>query len=340
MMWALKFRSQSDPSVRAADFLHLQWTTIEQTLAKAHGHRLCILDCCYSGNIARSVIAASQDHRNFEILSASSYGGTTRGPGKHSFTSALMWALENLLEEFGDRGFTTTHLRLRVREAPDFPKTQHPAPIKEINTHARSRIVLHPLNSRELTTAAYSPTQTLDCSIGLYAVNLRFFFENEPDKAKIDELASSVKRCREEVMGLRGVGWEGLERVGSAQRAILEHFNEVQRRDFFRRKYSKPFLALLKSRNLSSTEEVAGELCTPAGEGSIENPNGGQATTTGSVNGATREDGIQVLVKLSKDSVTHLSSLGFNLIIILCLPLFIAFLMRDSKPNKTGLFNW
>ncbi|RPA77094.1 hypothetical protein BJ508DRAFT_175063 [Ascobolus immersus RN42] len=252
------FVPRSDPTVRAADFDHLPWSTIEQTLGKAHGHRLCILDCCYSGNVSRSVFAPSQDLHNFEILSASSYGGTTPGPGPNSFTKALMWALKSLLREFGDRGFTTTHLRLRIREAPEFPKTQHPAPVKEINHHARSRIVLHPLKGEHSATDVNHPESSpvlspqSTCSIGRYVVGLSFFFEDMPDKAKIDELSVCIKKCREEVDGLCSIGWDGLARVGIAQRAIVQHFNVTQqrqqRREYLCRKYSKPFLALVRDR--------------------------------------------------------------------------------------------
>lgn len=250
--------------MRLADTLHLQWATIEQTLARAHGHRLCILDCCYSGNIARSVITTAQDHHNFEILSASSYGGTTPGPGDHSFTSALIWALKSLHDEFMEKGFTTTHLRIKIRQAPDFPRDQRPAPVKEINTHARSRIVLHPLtrhhsrtNSQQSANGLLLPlsTPTTDFSIGRYVVNLRFILQEKPTREKIDELATSMKRCREEVNGLCGVGWDGLEKIGSAQKAVVEMFKEkASRRDALKRDYAKPFLALLKSRKPNSEE--------------------------------------------------------------------------------------
>ncbi|KAF7505934.1 hypothetical protein GJ744_012376 [Endocarpon pusillum] len=82
--------------------------------------------------------------RAFEYLAATSSGETTRKPGKHSFTTALIWALRTLCEERGQ--FITTDLLNTIKKrAPDFPKDQSPVLSDRNRGSPRERIFLQPL---------------------------------------------------------------------------------------------------------------------------------------------------------------------------------------------------
>ena len=86
--------------------------------------------------------------RSFEFLAATGEGtsSTTKVPGKDSFTRALIYALEALVDERTDGRFTTVELLNKIKtDAPDFPKDQNPMLIKREKKHAAGRIMLHPI---------------------------------------------------------------------------------------------------------------------------------------------------------------------------------------------------
>lgn len=95
------------------------WDSAERILEHADGDILGIFDCCNAGHL-------SQFRRSpvrFEYLGACGSDQTTQGPGLDSFTSALIWALEELSS---DGPFSTSALQRKIMHAPHFPKKQVP----------------------------------------------------------------------------------------------------------------------------------------------------------------------------------------------------------------------
>ena len=88
----------------------------------------------------------SEYFRSFEYIAATEHDERTAVPGKDSFTSALIWALERLREEKSEGRFTTDQLLAKIKnEAPDFPKQQHPMLVRREHKSRPGRIMLHPL---------------------------------------------------------------------------------------------------------------------------------------------------------------------------------------------------
>lgn len=74
-------------------------------------------DCCYAGDLG---IVRASDRRLFEYLGATSAGSTTRGLGKHPFTSGLLWTLEQLAENH-ERFMTPIHIPHYTQRDENWP---------------------------------------------------------------------------------------------------------------------------------------------------------------------------------------------------------------------------
>lgn len=96
------------------------WEASETILLHVKGDVLVIFDCCDAGSLAKLRSAG----RVFEYLGACEAGKSTHRPGKHSFTSALTWALEEMKSE---PPFTTDVLVSKIKEYKWLPKGQSPA---------------------------------------------------------------------------------------------------------------------------------------------------------------------------------------------------------------------
>ncbi len=84
--------------------------------------------------------------RSFEYLAATEEIGFTMVPGEDSFTRALIYALETLVEERTDGRFTTAELLNKIKtDAPHFPKDQNPMLMNREGSHSAGRIMLQPL---------------------------------------------------------------------------------------------------------------------------------------------------------------------------------------------------
>ena len=101
--------------------------------------------------------------RAFEYIAATQHNKRTAVPGNESFTSALTWALENLLVEKPQGRFTTAELLSKIKNgANDFPRDQEPILFSREDTSACGRIMLHPLddgNKRPLSPEPNSPLE-------------------------------------------------------------------------------------------------------------------------------------------------------------------------------------
>lgn len=196
---------------------------------------LVIFDCCHAGELERNVRSAFT-RRAFEFLAATSAKSTTRKPGPHSFTSALIWSLSHLVEKEKE-GFSTQELLRTIQhEAPDFPEHQSPR-LSERRPASLRKILLAPL-TRESVKKAMENSEIEDDEDHGDEVRqdllLRFVFSNEITDHTVEEVARHLGRLiREGEIKAKAVLWEGINLPGSfqfknsmvAQGAILKFLN-------------------------------------------------------------------------------------------------------------------
>jgi len=141
-------------------------------------HSICISDIAYL-----------YDNRSFEYLGATSSSSTTPSPGESSFTSALIWALQKFAEEEVPKKFTMTELANKIRTAPNFPPAQVPTLIAR-DPQSAQRIVLSALPSEGEQDLRIEETKAVvpEC------LELRFYFDREPEDHELKELALALTR--------------------------------------------------------------------------------------------------------------------------------------------------
>ena len=144
--------------------------------------------------------------RSFEFLGACSSGNTTLSPGKGSFTTALIWALEALVEE--QSKFLISELSCKIRDAPNFPKDQVPVQLDR-GPHAIQRIMLAPLPETSDRVDSTSRDSNIIGPQGL--LNLNFIFDQLPTKDMIKQFGDALNRFMWQTgMPVNRIIWGGL----------------------------------------------------------------------------------------------------------------------------------
>lgn len=100
-------------------------------------------------------------YRKFESVAATKAMESTPAPGKTSFTSALIWALEVLVES-GEAFTTEELLKAITNEAPHLPKNQTPVLFDRFYYSPACRIMLSPLSARRRIQEQYTVTLHFD----------------------------------------------------------------------------------------------------------------------------------------------------------------------------------
>ncbi|KAL8920451.1 MAG: hypothetical protein Q9172_004498 [Xanthocarpia lactea] len=192
------------------------WNFAEAALQQTQGDIFEIFDCCYAGDLGRGSGGRGFGTRCFEFLGATSSGATTKSPGRHSFTSGLIWALGVLAKE-SDR-FTTSTLAKKIREAPDFPRTQMPILYERNDLASLQRIVIAPLlNADEALTANPAGKKDTIPPPPWGFLELRISLEKCPTKTEISKFAKDVNMMIQTIeLKVRHVKWGGLYRSLSA----------------------------------------------------------------------------------------------------------------------------
>jgi hypothetical protein len=147
--------------------------------------------------------------RCFEFLGATGPDSKTPQPGKSSFTSALVWALEKLADEPGE--FSTFELKTKITEAPDFPKDQFPV-LNERHEPSWKKIVIAPLLAAGKEQLPI-PTDTSDSppDVVVAYLDLRLLLKEQPTEQHILTMATALKysiKCSQ--LPAEGVAWGGL----------------------------------------------------------------------------------------------------------------------------------
>ena len=97
----------------------IEWHEVERTLVSINSDVLVIFDCCQAGLLCSSAREGSvTDGRIFQYLGACESQQQTRSAGEHSFTSAVTWALKELI---GETSFPVTKLVKKIESHAGFP---------------------------------------------------------------------------------------------------------------------------------------------------------------------------------------------------------------------------
>ena len=167
-----------------------------------------------------------------EYLAATGPMGVTPAPGETSFTSALIYAMEALLEEKSQGRFTTVELLKKILDdAPTFPKTTQTPQLSSRNADDTStgRIMLHPLQKDG--SEADTPTKDTARSdpAKRWTLTLHFDFNERPSKENIKRLGLELNIINETyALGINRVPWGGMQ--SKAKRAWSDLMESVGRK--------------------------------------------------------------------------------------------------------------
>ena len=91
------------------------WNLATHVLDDAEADTLVILDCCYAGNIMKTV---TQQTRVYEVMTATGKDRPTESPGKASYTAALIETLKELRKQ--GQPFTTWQIHQLIHKRRDW----------------------------------------------------------------------------------------------------------------------------------------------------------------------------------------------------------------------------
>lgn len=208
-------------------FNKVVWDNTERNLHYLIADVLQIFDCCFAG--ATSAQECSEEDQTIEFLAACLDDETTPRPGKTSFTSALIWALEGFAKK-GSR-FGVNNLLREIKQAPDFRRNrQHPTLTRRARKPRQQRIILHALEPEGArAAAAKKEKQRARSEVGTkqYALDLKFVFDEWPSDDHIralgEDLNTSV-RARE--LPMCYIQWRGLAPREAHARQFIELLQE------------------------------------------------------------------------------------------------------------------
>lgn len=167
----------------------IEWLRAEPAIRYTKADVLLIFDCCDAGRLARPYVRG-EPKSYFQFLGACSQDETTRGPGEQSFTSALVWALEQLAEKAAP--FSTAELRAKIMNYEPFPKDQMPVlsgrrePLENITISVKGS----KQEGMELApTTSEREAQMERCE----HIDLRFHFNDKVHNHHIEHTAEGLK---------------------------------------------------------------------------------------------------------------------------------------------------
>ncbi|KAK8061065.1 hypothetical protein PG997_015286 [Apiospora hydei] len=211
--------SLSLPGKRSTTESHeVVWNSADHIIRKTQADVLVIFDCCNAGQLERI-----RGHRAFEYLAATSANSTTKAPGDASFTNALIWSLDHLLEK--QTCFSTRDLVKTINfDAPHFPEDQSPRLSDGKNPSTR-KIMIAPLTNdskrRAEEATRVQPTDNLieERSRDLL---LRFIFDCDITNSTVEETASRIRDLIQQgYIEAKAVAWEGIHSTSCRQNQYI-----------------------------------------------------------------------------------------------------------------------
>lgn len=104
--------------------MSIEWTEVEHTLGKAKSDVLIIFDCCHAGLLCSPMYRGPR--RSFYYVAACKWNQVAHSSGEKSFTTAMIWALKELVDS---PGFTVTRLVSTLMKHGPFPRDQQEATV-------------------------------------------------------------------------------------------------------------------------------------------------------------------------------------------------------------------
>lgn len=208
---------------------------------------------------------------------------TTPAPGKDSFTEALIWALERLVQE-KDR-FTTVELLNKIKlKAPNFPKNQVPVLSDRKDDVQAGRIMLHPLRKpqKDGSQAGLSSEAHTDLDpFKRQTVTLHFDFADQPSQGDIEMLGRQLNGVFERyTLGVNRVRWGGMEKSLAAR--AIGSFQAAGRKRNRRASMNQQQVALDDGGSESQLVEDSLAFLAPS-PSNRESPRSMEITVTGSI---------------------------------------------------------
>lgn len=155
------------------------------------------MDCYFAGKLLNMRQKSFSD-RIFELLGAAGPDEVMCLPGPESFTSALIWALEELASE----------LLQKIILAPRFPPNQRPC-LAELGIHCPQRLNLEPV-ATEIVPRAQNKSGETASSIE-YCLNLQFLLPALPTDKEIHKMCEGIKGLiKTHHLAARQILWKGL----------------------------------------------------------------------------------------------------------------------------------
>ena len=149
-------------------------------------------------------------------------------PGDNSFTRSLIWALEGLSTE--SRGFTTSELRQRIVQAPNFPEDQFPTLCQRNGSASLKHIVIAPLSpDSNVSSQAYRDDP--HGAIEEY-LDLRLLMERKLNPTEVKSLSTFFSDLiRRNELPARRVAFVGqYPRIMEATRAVCYKWRSLTQR--------------------------------------------------------------------------------------------------------------
>jgi hypothetical protein len=196
-----------------SDVDFIVWEKAEELIGMAKKSDVfLIFDCCHAGKVTVPEFRQPFTTRNFEYIAASD--SLTRRPGKHSFTAALIHALEHLSHD--PDGFTTQRLWRAIRQAPNFPKGQVPV-LDERHGYCSRRLLLGPLSADEVEKSPTIENQNHKLN-ARFDLCLQLMFDDLPSTSQMITFCRSLKAMiNSKELCATQVNWKGMHRSGETE---------------------------------------------------------------------------------------------------------------------------
>lgn len=187
-----------------------------------------IFDCCYAGGLGEKFRGSKFSSRNFEFLGATTRQGRTRIPGPFSFTSALIWALNKLVNEKEE--FTASQLHTAIMNAPDFPRLTQTPILTEKGEASLTRLCLAPLlpDDKVVSDEKSWEQKPMDPQSFQFGLCLQFTYDSLPSLDDIKDMVEGLSHMRRtHDVKARHINWKGIHRQNQSMYDMSPIFLEA-----------------------------------------------------------------------------------------------------------------
>jgi hypothetical protein len=268
-----------------------------------------ILDCCHAGRLLRTRQSSTWSNRIFEFLGAAGPDETTPLPGPDSFTSALIFALD----EFANNkdSFTSSELLDKICHAPKFNRAGQLPCLSERAMHSSRRLILEPLaESTKNNRMADRDRQGEEHDSSKYCLNLQFLLPRIPTDDEYKNMCDGlINLIRNRDFLAQQILWRGLH-----SRADMREEMPRIAKEYLLRWKNQALQSKLRSmssyRNLGQISPIEGQeigLATPTGS---DEQTAGKQIEKRSIEAIESDSGNETLASTSSDRDSKRAKMG------------------------------